>query len=136
MGARMRRGILFYGPPGTGKTLLARALANEAGCDFIRVVAGMGARRVRELFANARKCPSGCIIFIDEIDGLGSRMNELRDSHETTSTINQFLSEMDGFTRTDRIVVVGATNRMDLVDPAVLRAGRFDLKIHIPLPNE
>lgn len=83
MGARMRRGVLFYGPPGTGKTLMARALANEAGCEFIRVVAsefqeifaGMGARRVRELFQNARKCKKGCIIFVDEIDGMGSRMN-------------------------------------------------------------
>jgi ATP-dependent Zn protease len=89
MGARIRRGILFYGPPGTGKTMLARALAHEAGCQFYRVVAsefqemfvGVGAKRVRELFAAARKCPQGCIIFVDEIDALGSRMNHLRDSH-------------------------------------------------------
>ena len=100
MGARIRRGVLFYGPPGTGKTMMARALANEAGCEFIKVVAsefqemfvGVGAKRVRELFASARTCQNGCIIFIDEIDALGSRLNHLRDSHETTSTINQFLS--------------------------------------------
>ncbi|CAM5999181.1 unnamed protein product [Sphagnum balticum] len=105
MGARFRRGILFYGPPGTGKTMLARALANEAGVNFIKVTAsefqevfvGVGPRRVRDLFESARKCKNGCIIFIDEIDALGSRMNQLRDSHETTATINQFLSEMDGF---------------------------------------
>ena len=77
----------------------------------------------------------GCIIFIDEIDALGSRANNLRDSHETTTTINQFLNEMDGFIPNERIVVIAATNRLDLVDSAVLRSGRFDLKIHIPLPN-
>jgi cell division protease FtsH len=134
--------VLFHGPPGTGKTMIARALANESGCDFIKVVAsefqemfvGVGAKRVRELFASARSCPSGCIIFVDEIDALGSRLNPLRDSSETTNTINQFLSEMDGFSPTDRIVIVAATNRIDLVDYAILRAGRFDLKVHIDLP--
>lgn len=142
MGARIRRGVLLYGPPGTGKTMLARALANESGCEFIRVVpsefqemfVGVGAKRVRELFASARKCPNGCIIFVDEIDALGNRLNHLRDSHETTSTINQFLSEMDGFSPTDRIVIVAATNRIDLVDHAVLRAGRFDIKVPVDLP--
>lgn len=143
MGARIRRGIMFYGPPGTGKTLLARALANEAGCSFIKVVAsefqevfvGVGPKRIRELFASARSCKNGCIIFIDEIDALGSRLNHLRDSHETTTTINQFLSEMDGFYPNDKVLIVGATNRIDLVDHAILRAGRFDLKIFIPLPD-
>lgn len=96
---------------------------------------GVGAKRVRELFAKARACPNGCIIFVDEIDALGSRLNHLRDSHETTSTINQFLSEMDGFSPTDKIVIVAATNRLDLVDYAIQRAGRFDIKVHIPLPN-
>lgn len=89
MGARIRRGILFYGPPGTGKTMLARALANESGCQFIKLVAselqemfvGVGPKRVRELFASARECKEGCIIFVDEIDALGSRANHLRDSH-------------------------------------------------------
>ena len=96
----------------------------------------MGPKRVRELFRSARSCENGCIVFIDEIDALGSRLNQLRDSHETTSTINQFLSEMDGFSPTDRIVIVAATNRIDLVDFAVLRAGRFDIKVHIDLPSK
>lgn len=143
MGARIRRGVMFYGPPGTGKTMLARALANEAGCQFIKVVAsefqemfaGVGAKRVRELFSQARKAQGGCIIFVDEIDALGSRLNHLRDSHETTTTINQFLSEMDGFSPSAKVVIVAATNRVDLVDAAILRSGRFDIKVHIPLPN-
>jgi cell division protease FtsH len=143
MGARIRRGVMFYGPPGTGKTMLARALANEAGCQFIKVVAsefqemfaGVGAKRVRELFNVARKAEGGCIIFVDEIDALGSRLNHLRDSHETTTTINQFLSEMDGFSPSAKVVIVAATNRIDLVDSAILRSGRFDIKMHIALPN-
>lgn len=96
---------------------------------------GVGPKRIRELFNSARRYEEGCIIFIDEIDALGSRANHLRDSHETTTTINQFLSEMDGFMPTERVVVVAATNRLDLVDEAVLRSGRFDVKVHIPLPN-
>jgi cell division protease FtsH len=141
-GARIRRGVLLYGPPGTGKTLLARALANEAQCAFIKaaasefqeIFAGVGAKRVRDLFAEARRHEQGCIIFIDEIDALGSRLNFLRDSHETTSTITQFLSEMDGFKPLDKVVVVASTNRLDLVDAAILRAGRFDIKVQVNLP--
>ena len=123
--------------------MLARALANEAQCEFIKVAAsefqeifvGVGPRRVRELFKEARGCEKGCIIFIDEIDALGSRLNHLRDTHETTSTINQFLSEMDGFSSLDKVVVVASTNRVDLVDAAILRAGRFDIKVQISLPS-
>ena len=96
---------------------------------------GVGPKRIRELFKIARNYEEGCIIFIDEIDALGSRSDHLRDSAEITRTVNQFLNEMDGFTPNERIVVVAATNRLDLVDHAVLRAGRFDVKVHIPLPD-
>ena len=97
---------------------------------------GMGAKRVRQLFNEAKKHLNGCIIFIDEIDALGNRLNALRDSSETTSTITQFLSEMDGFKPLDKVVIVASTNRLDLVDSAVLRSGRFDVKIQISLPGK
>ena len=91
---------------------------------------------MRELFKAARKFKEGCIIFIDEIDALGSRVNQLQSCHETTNTITQFLNEMDGFTVNQKVVVVAATNRIDLVDPAILRSGRFDLKVQVALPSE
>ena len=96
----------------------------------------MGAKRIRELFGAARKCKRGCIIFIDEIDAIGNREHAFRNNQETTTTINQFLSEMDGFIGTEKVVVVAATNRVDMVDPAILRSGRFDVKIEIGLPSE
>lgn len=141
MGARLPRGVLLYGPPGTGKTLLARALAGEAnvpfysmsGSDFVQMYAGVGASRVRELFKKAREAKK-CVIFIDEIDALGKRRDD-RASDERDQTLNALLSEMSGFTPADQVVVIAATNRMDALDPALTRPGRFDRKIEVPLPS-
>ena len=96
----------------------------------------MGAKRVRELFKSAKRHTNGCIIFIDEIDAMGNRINALRDNSETTSTITQFLSELDGFQPLDKVVVVASTNRIDLVDAAILRMGRFDIKVQVSLPGK
>jgi cell division protease FtsH len=130
----------LHGPPGTGKTLLARATAGEASAVFfsiaaselIEIYAGTGALRIRQLFAKARKCQPS-IIFIDEIDSIGSKSeNSLQSSHqERDSTLNQLLTEMDGFRGNENIVVIAATNRLKILDTALIRSGRFDLKLEI-----
>ena len=140
-GARMPAGVLLYGPPGTGKTLMARALAGEAGVpffalsgsDFVEKYVGVGASRVRELFKKARKAGK-CVIFIDEIDALGKRRDE-NSSDERDQTLNALLSEMSGFYTGDGVIVVAATNRIDALDPALLRPGRFDRQIEVGLPG-
>lgn len=144
MGIRLPKGVLLAGPPGTGKTLLAQALAGEAGVPFIRADAstfcelyvGVGAKRVRQVFDIARGCNGSCVVFIDEIDAIGKKrgMGEKSDS-EREQTLNQLLVEMDGFTKNTNIVVLAATNRIDTLDPALLRAGRFDRKIEMQLPD-
>jgi len=144
-GARMPRGALFHGPPGTGKTLLARAVAGEcnisflsvAGPDFSEMYVGVGAARVRDLFVKARK-KAPCIIFIDEIDALArARTNHSSrgGSRERESTLNRFLIELDGFEENDKVLIFGATNRIDMLDKALLRPGRFDRKIQFELPE-
>ena len=141
-GARMPKGVLLYGPPGTGKTLLARALAGEAnvpffalaGSDFVEKYVGVGASRVRELFRKARKAGK-CVIFIDEIDAIGKRRNDSA-SDERDQTLNALLSEMSGFFTGDGVVVIAATNRLDALDPALLRPGRFDRQIEVDLPGK
>lgn len=140
-GAKLPKGVILYGPPGTGKTLLAKAVANEAdvpflymsGSEFIEMYVGVGAKRVRELFAKARK-NAPCIIFIDEIDAIGSKRRD-NDNGEDRKTINALLTEMDGFKESDNIIVVAATNRIDDLDPALLRPGRFTDKFCVPLPE-
>jgi cell division protease FtsH len=143
-GATGPRGVLMVGPPGTGKTLLARAVAGEAavpffaltGSSFVELFVGVGASRVRELFANARKqAPS--IIFIDEVDAIGQRRGgSVVGNDEREQTLNQLLAEMDGFDPTVGVVVMAATNRPEILDPALLRPGRFDRQVEIPLPNQ
>ncbi|WP_371521673.1 ATP-dependent zinc metalloprotease FtsH [Kitasatospora sp. NBC_01300] len=145
-GAKGPRGVIMVGPPGTGKTLLARAVAGEAevpflsvtGSGFVEMFVGVGASRVRDLFDDARKrAPS--IIFIDEIDAVGGRRaggTRLGGNDEREQTLNQLLSEMDGFDPTTGIVVIAATNRPDALDPALLRPGRFDRQVTVPLPNQ
>ncbi|MCL6094979.1 MAG: ATP-dependent zinc metalloprotease FtsH [Actinobacteria bacterium] len=144
IGARIPKGILLVGPPGTGKTLLARAVAGEAGVpfmsvsgsDFMEMFVGVGASRVRDLFQTARK-QAPAIIFIDEIDSIGRKRGAgLGGGHdEREQTLNQMLSEMDGFDATEGVVMMAATNRPDILDPALLRPGRFDRQIVVPLPD-
>lgn len=145
MGVDPPKGVLLYGPPGTGKTLLAKAIARESDATFIRVVAsefvnkfiGEGARLVREVFRLARrKAPT--IVFIDEIDAIGARRIDVGTSgdREVQRTLVQLLAEMDGFDPLDNVKVIAATNRIDLLDPALLRPGRFDRIIEVPLPDE
>jgi ATP-dependent metalloprotease len=131
------------GKPGTGKTLLSRAIAGEAGVPFIYVsgshfdemYVGVGARRVRDLFKEARK-HKPCIIFIDEIDTLLAASRRYGKEHSSSrGTINQMLTEMDGFSKNDNILVIGATNHEDALDPAAVRPGRFDKKINVPYPD-
>ncbi|MFB7506050.1 ATP-dependent zinc metalloprotease FtsH [Streptomyces broussonetiae] len=145
-GAKGPRGVIMVGPPGTGKTLFARAVAGEAdvpflsvtGSAFVEMFVGVGASRVRDLFGEAHKrAPS--IIFIDEIDALGARRADgarLGGNDEREQTLNQLLSDMDGFDQSSGIVVLGATNRPDALDPALLRPGRFDRQVTVPLPNQ
>ncbi|SHN74500.1 ATP-dependent zinc metalloprotease FtsH [Cryptosporangium aurantiacum] len=144
-GAVGPKGILMSGPPGTGKTLLARAVAGEAavpffavtGSSFVELFVGVGASRVRDLFADARKrAPS--IIFIDEIDAIGQRRNTggFASNDEREQTLNQLLAEMDGFDPSTGVVVIAATNRPETLDPALLRPGRFDRQVTVPLPNQ
>ncbi len=144
VGARIPKGLLMEGPPGTGKTLLARAIAGEAGVpfffisgsDFMEMFVGVGASRVRDLFGEAKK-NSPCIIFIDEIDAIarrrGSGMGGGHDERE--QTLNQILVEMDGFAVNEGIIVLAATNRVDILDPAIMRPGRFDRKIYVGRPD-
>jgi cell division protease FtsH len=144
-GAMAPRGVLMVGPPGTGKTLLARAVAGEAsvpffsvtGSSFVEMFVGVGAARVRDLFSEARK-RAPCIIFVDEVDAIGQRRagsGAVVANDEREQTLNQLLSEMDGFDMTQGIVVLAATNRPEVLDPALLRPGRFDRQITIPLPT-
>ena len=144
IGAKIPKGVLLVGPPGTGKTLLARAVAGEAGVpfmsvtgsDFMEMFVGVGASRVRDLFQNARK-QAPAIIFVDEIDSIGRKRGAgLGGGHdEREQTLNQMLAEMDGFEATEGIVMMAATNRPDILDPALLRPGRFDRQIVVPLPD-
>ena len=144
LGARVPRGVLLVGPPGTGKTLLARAIAGEAGVPFfsncgsafVELYVGVGAARVRDLFAQAKlRCP--CIIFIDEIDAIGGHRSAggPGGNDEREQTLNQMLVEMDGFNANAQIIVVAATNRPDCLDAALVRPGRFDRRIEVPLPD-
>ena len=141
LGGKVPRGALLVGPPGTGKTMLARAVAGEAnvpfisraGSDFVEVFVGEGASRVRELFSEAKeKAP--CVVFIDEIDAIGGARSNVGFSSEHDQTLNQLLTEMDGFDGETGVIVLAATNREDMLDPALLRPGRFDRKVHISLP--
>src|SRR5712691_8679000 len=144
LGARMPRGILLVGPPGTGKTLLSRAVAGEAkvpyyslsGSDFVEMFVGVGAARVRDLFRQAKK-NAPCIVFLDEIDALGRRRggSQIRTNEEREQTLNQLLVEMDGFNTDCAVVVIAATNRPDVLDPALLRSGRFDRRVAIDAPD-
>ena len=144
IGARIPKGVLLVGPPGTGKTLLAKAVAGEAnvpffsisGCDFVEMFVGVGAARVRDLFAEAKK-HSPCIVFIDEIDAVARRRGSgLGGGHdEREQTLNQMLVEMDGFGVNEGIIMIAATNRVDILDPAILRPGRFDRKVGVGRPD-
>ena len=142
LGARMPKGMVLYGPPGTGKTLTAKALAGEAGVpflsicgsDFVEKYVGVGASRVRELYKKARAC-APCIVFIDEIDAIGGSRGE-QNNGEKDQTINALLAELDGFKASDNVLTICATNRLDILDPALLRAGRFDLKLAVGLPDK
>lgn len=144
LGARIPKGVLLYGPPGTGKTLLARAVAGEAGVpffsisgsDFVEMFVGVGASRVRDLFDQAKK-NAPCIVFIDEIDAVGRQRGAgLGGGHdEREQTLNQLLVEMDGFSPNEGIIIIAATNRPDILDPALLRPGRFDRQIVVDVPD-
>ena len=144
LGGRIPKGVLLVGPPGTGKTLLARAVAGEAGVpffsisgsDFVEMFVGVGAARVRDLFVQGKK-NAPCLIFIDEIDAVGrQRGTGMGGGHdEREQTLNQLLVEMDGFESNDGVILIAATNRPDVLDPALLRPGRFDRQVVVPLPD-
>lgn len=141
-GARLPRGVLLIGPPGVGKTMIAKAVASEAnvpfyyhsGSSFVHIYVGMGAKRVQQLFsAAATNAPA--IIFIDEIDAVGKMRDGGRSNDEREATLNQLLTEMDGFADSSGIIVIAATNKVELLDPALLRAGRFDRRVYVDLPT-
>ena len=144
MGARIPKGVLLFGPPGTGKTLLAKSVAGEAnvpfyfisGSEFVELFVGVGASRVRDMFKQAKQT-APCLIFIDEIDAVGrQRGSGIGGGHdEREQTLNQLLTEMDGFGANEGIIVIAATNRPDVLDPALLRPGRFDRQITVNLPD-
>ncbi len=142
LGARPTKGLILYGPPGTGKTLIAKAISGEAevpffaasGSDFMEKYVGVGASRIRELFSNARKA-SPSIVFIDEIDAIGGGRGDSNNS-EKDQTINALLTELDGFQPTEGVLTICATNRLDILDPALTRPGRFDLKVAVNLPDK
>src|ERR671924_830920 len=142
LGARVPKGILLYGPPGTGKTLLAKAVANESGASFysqsasafVEMFAGLGAARIRKLFEEARNnAPS--IVFIDELDAVGAARSGHSFNREQDQTLNQLLVELDGFSPSDQVVVMGASNRLQDLDPALLRPGRFDRQVLVGEPD-
>lgn len=142
LGARPTKGLILYGPPGTGKTLIAKAISGEAevpffsasGSDFVEKYVGVGAARIRDLFSKARKS-SPCIVFIDELDAIGGSRGEANNS-ERDQTINALLTELDGFNASEGILTICATNRLDILDAALTRPGRFDLKIAVNLPDK
>jgi cell division protease FtsH len=142
LGARVPKGILLYGPPGTGKTLLAKAVAHESGASFysqsasafVEMFAGLGAARIRKLFAEARK-HAPAIVFIDELDAVGAARTGHGFNREQDQTLNQLLVELDGFGSGDQVVVMGASNRIQDLDPALLRPGRFDRQVLVPPPD-
>ena len=145
LGGKIPKGALLVGPPGTGKTLLAKAVAGEAnvpffslsGSDFVEMFVGVGASRVRDLFRQAKeKAP--CIVFIDEIDAVGRARGKnpnMGSNDERENTLNQLLTEMDGFGSNSGVIILAATNRADILDKALLRAGRFDRQIYVELPE-
>jgi cell division protease FtsH len=142
LGARVPRGVLLYGPPGTGKTLMAKAIAHESGAtfyfasasSFVEMFVGVGAARIRRLFSEARK-NQPAIIFIDELDAVGGQRSGGPSSQEHNQTLNQLLVELDGFTDSQRLVVIGASNRLQDLDPALLRPGRFDRHVNVSPPD-
>ena len=143
LGGKIPKGVLLVGPPGTGKTLLAKAVAGEAavpffhlsGSDFVEMFVGVGASRVRDMFEQAKK-NAPCIIFIDEIDAVGrNRGMNVGGNDERDQTLNAMLVEMDGFNDNEGVIVVAATNRVDVLDPALLRPGRFDRQVTVSNPD-
>ena len=142
LGARVPKGLLLYGPPGTGKTLLAKAVAHESGAKFysqsasafVEMFAGLGAARIRKLFETARKNATA-IVFIDELDAVGMRRSGSSFNREHDQTLNQLLVELDGFGGRDEVVIIGASNRLEDLDPALLRPGRFDRQILVSPPD-
>jgi cell division protease FtsH len=147
VGARIPSSVLLYGPPGTGKTLIAKALAGEAGVpffaasgsEFIEMYVGVGAKRIRDLFARARRCEGGAVVFFDEIDAIGRHRSSGAapgGNDEREQTLNQLLVELDGFDTSSKVVVVAATNRLDILDKALLRPGRFGRQVPVDLPSK
>src|SRR5918994_2976069 len=142
LGARVPKGILLYGPPGTGKTLLAKAVAHASGATFysqsasafVEMFAGLGAARIRKLFDRARK-NAPAIVFIDELDAVGTRRTGSAFNREHDQTLNQLLVELDGFGQREQVVIIAASNRLDDLDPALLRPGRFDRQVLVPPPD-